>query len=537
MAGRKAKPPASGHGPADALARLVKALCDPAAYAHPVEAPVRVIETHISYVLLTGRYAYKLKKPVDFGFVDYTTLERRRHFCEEEVRLNKRLAPDLYLGVAAVTGDPAHPRMDGEGEALEYAVRMREFPQEAQLDRVLARGVLEPDEVDEVAASLARFHAEAAVARPGDGYGGPDEVTGVVRGNFEATRAFVPEWIPADRFDHLSAWTDDFLARHRETIAGRLADGFVRECHGDAHLQNMALVDGRVEIFDCIEFNPTYRFTDTMAEIAFTRMDFDARGRPDLGWRVLNRYLEIGGDYAGLALLPLYLAYRAYVRAKVAALGPETPERAEVIRRQVDLADAYTRPGRPALLIMHGVTASGKTSVSDALVEALGAVRIRSDVERKRLAGVPRRREPEAVGSGIYSADMTRATYERIHALAEDALKAGFTVILDATYLKAWQRQAAREAAERAGAPWWIVHCRAPRAELVYRIQSRAEQPGNVSDATVDVLSAQLKAAEPLAGEEATRVVLVDTDAADPSEVPDLVAAVLDAPAERQGRA
>lgn len=516
--------------------RLIQGLRDPAAYPHPVGS-VRLIETHISYVLLTGRFAYKLKKPVDFGFVDYTTLERRRHFCEEEVRLNRRLAPDLYLGVVPVTGDPARPRMGGEGEPLEYAVRMREFPQEAQLDRVLERGALGTDEVDELADTLARFHAGAAVARPGDGYGGPEEVAAVVRANFDLTERFVPEWIPAERYRHLSEWSDAFLAAHRDTIAGRLADGFVRECHGDAHLQNIALVDGRIEIFDCIEFNPAFRFTDVMAEIAFTRMDLDARGRPDLGWRVLNRYLEVGGDYAGLALLPLYLSYRAYVRAKVTLLGPDTPQKAEVARRQVDLADAYTRPGRPALLLMHGVTGTGKTTVSTELVERLGAVRIRSDAERKRLAGVAREHRATAVGGGIYSPDMTRGTYDRLHALAEGVLAAGYTVVLDATYLKEWQRRAARETAERAGVPWWIVHCRAPREELIYRVERRAERPDAISDANVEVLHAQLKAAEPLAGDEVSRVVLVDTDTVDPAEVPDLVRAQLDGPPPRRARA
>jgi aminoglycoside phosphotransferase family enzyme/predicted kinase len=512
--------------PPDA-ARLIEALADPAAYPHPV-GTVRLIETHISWVLLTGRFAYKVKKPVDLGFVDYTTLERRRHFCEEEVRLNRRLAPDVYLGVVPITGDPAHPKVGGEGEAFEYAVRMREFPQDAQLDRALARGTVGPDEVDELADTLARFHAEARVARPGDGYGGPEQVAAAIRANFTLTEPFVGKGIDPERYRHLADWSEAVLARNRDRITARLADGFVRECHGDAHLRNIALVEGRIEIFDCIEFNPAFRFTDVMAEIAFTRMDFDVRGRTDLGWRVLNRYLEMGGDYAGLALLPMYLSYRAYVRAKVALLGPETPERADVVARQVDLADAYTRPGRPALLVMHGVTGTGKSTVSSEIIERLGAIRIRSDAERKRLAGAARGHRPGGVGAGIYSADMTRATYDRLHELAEAVLAAGYSVVLDATYLKRWQREAARDVARRAGVPWLIVHCRAPREELIYRIEARAEEAGTISDATVDVLHAQLKAAEPLEGEEAGRVVLVDTDGVDPAEVPDLVRGALE---------
>lgn len=522
-------------GPAD----LIAALLGPAAYPHPVDE-VEVVETHISWVLLTGAFAYKIKKPVDLGFVDYSTLERRRHFCDEEIRLNRRLAPDLYLGVVPITGDPAHPKVGevgDDGGAIEYAVKMREFPQEAQLDRVLARGLLGPEEVDELADTVARFHAEAARAAPGDGYGGPDEVAAVMRANFEATARFVPELIGRDAFGHLKGWTDAALKTRRDAIAGRLKDGFVRECHGDVHLRNVAMWDGRLEVFDCIEFNPTYRFTDVMAEVAFTQMDLDARGRPDLGWRYLNRYLERTGDYAGLALLPLYLAYRAYVRAKVAALGPDGAERRETVQRQVALAERYTKDRRPELLLMHGVTGSGKSTLSDALLMDLGCVRIRSDIERKRIAGVERARAPRPVGTGIYSADMTRTTYDRLHEMAAEGLKAGYTVILDATYLKLWQRQAAREVAEAHGAPWWIVHCRASREELVYRIESRESEGGAVSDGTVSVLTAQLKAAEALTAEEAGHVVLVDTDRVAAEDVPALVRGALGGAAGRPPRA
>jgi len=509
---------------------FIAALTDPAAYPHPVE-PVQVVETHISWVLLTGDFAYKVKKPVDYGFVDYSTLERRRHFCEEEVRLNRRLAPDLYLGVVPITGDSRHPKVDGEGEAIEYAVKMREFPQQAQLDRVLARGLLGVEEVDELADTVARFHADAPPARPGEGYGGPDEVAAVMRGNFELTAKFVPDLIGRDAYAHLKGWTDQALARHRETMAGRLKDGFVRECHGDVHLRNVALLNGKIEIFDCIEFNPAFRFTDVMAEVAFTQMDFDAREHPGLGWRFINRYLERTGDYAGLTLLPMYLAYRAYVRAKVTALGPDGPEKRGAVLRQVALAEEYTRDRRPALLIMHGVTGSGKSTLSDALLMDLGTVRIRSDIERKRIAGVDRARRAQPVGGGIYSADMTRTTYARLHELAAEGLKAGYTVILDATYLKGWQRRDARAVAEAHGAPWWIVHCRATREELVYRIESRIESRaadgGAVSDGTVDVLKAQLNAAEALDAEEAGHVVLVDTDQVAAEDVPALVRGAL----------
>ncbi|MDH4228339.1 MAG: AAA family ATPase [Nitrospirota bacterium] len=515
---------------------LREGLCRPEAYPHPVTVPVRVIETHISLVFLTGEYVYKLKKPVNLGFVDYSTLEKRRHFCAEEVRLNRRLAAPLYLGVAAITGSERAPRVRIDGEAggqnagpageptLEYAVRMREFPQSAQLDRMLEAGTLEPTHVDTMARQVAKFHARAAQARPGDGVGGVEQVRAAVLANFELTARFVPELIPADTFRRVREWSEARLAALEARIAARLADGFVRECHGDLHLQNAAWVDGELQLFDCIEFNPAFRFTDVMAEVAFTRMDLDARGRPELGARFLNLYLEHSGDYAGLALLPLYLSYRAWVRAKVAALTPvatgfDAATRTATVGARVALSDAYTRPPRPWLALMHGVTGSGKTHFSNRLVEGLGAVRIRSDAERKRLAGMGREHHAAAVGEGLYGAATTDATYQRLHQLAAQALEAGFPVVLDATYLKAARRQAAREVAERAGVPCLTVSCEASPEVLAERVTKRAALGVDLSDATLEVLEQQWRDGEPLVGPERATALVVDTRSQTADEV------------------
>ncbi|MFQ5507746.1 MAG: AAA family ATPase [Leptospirillia bacterium] len=503
-----------GTGTADIL---IEGLLGATAYPHPVQ-DIILRETHISWVLLTGPFVYKLKKPVDFGFLDYTTLERRRHFCEEEVRLNRRFAPDLYLGVVPVTGRPDAPHMDGDGTPIEYAVKMRQFDEAMQLDRVLARGELTGDHIDGLARHLAAFHCGADVARPGQGVGGAEQVAAAVRANFELTRRFVPDLIDPETYAALSEWSETELVRLQGIIAQRLADGFVRECHGDAHLRNMALLDGEIILFDCIEFNPAFRYTDVMAEVAFTRMDLDAMGAKMLGARFLSAYLEESGDYEGLALLPLYLSYRAYVRGKVAALSPETSDggRADTVRRQVSLANGYTRPQGAFLIVMHGVTGSGKSTVAGALVEELGAVRIRSDRERKRLTGVTHGQD--AVGEGIYDADTTARTYRRLLTLSETPLIAGFPVILDATYLDVAERDAARALAERLRVPFAIVSCEAPRAVLEQRVAARAEKGEDrrdPSDATLPVLAAQLADYQPVTAPERDFVVTVDTESFD----------------------
>ncbi|MBI5138121.1 MAG: AAA family ATPase [Nitrospirae bacterium] len=493
--------------------RLIRGLLSPGAYPHPV-GEIRHIETHISHVLLTGDLVYKLKKPVDLGFVDYTTLARRRHFCEEELRLNRRLAPALYLEVVPITGTPERPRVGGEGEAIDYAVRMRAFRQEDQWDRVLERGELTAAHVEALADTLAAFHGGVRVAVPGEGLGGPEQVAAALRANFALTRRFVPGLIPEAPYRHLEAWTEAQLARLSPVIAGRLQGGFVRECHGDVHLQNVAFLGGDLLVFDCIEFNDTFRFVDVMAEVAFTQMDLDSRGRPDLGWRFINRYLERSGDYAGLALLPLYLSYRAYVRAKVAALSPDADKNR--IRALVALAMGYGQMRGGGIVLMHGVTGCGKSTVSADLLARLGAVRLRSDVERKRLAGVGRAASAAAPERGIYNPAMTQATYGALLDGAETAVNAGFTAILDATYLNPAHRNAAKALAGRLGVPLIIVSCQASVPELERRIRARAAEGRDVSDGTLAVLRKQLHHT-PLDPWEAAHTVVVDTETADPS--------------------
>jgi aminoglycoside phosphotransferase family enzyme/predicted kinase len=466
---------------------------------------VRVLETHISWVLLTGEYAYKIKKPVNLGFLDFSSLELRRHYCEEELRLNRRLAPELYLDLAAIRGTPGAPRIGGDGPVLEYAVRMREFPQASLASRALAGGTFGAAEVDALATRVAQFHAGAPRAQ--ESFGTPDAVLSAAIQNFEQMLPLARA-APDDRaLRALRHWTEREFEARSGIFAARREQGFVRECHGDLHLGNIVLLEGRPVPFDCIEFNDRLRWIDVMSEAAFLAMDLEDRGRRDLAWRFLNRYLEATGDYAGLAVLPFYLVYRALVRAKVHLMrsrqsGLRRPERARLTRAFEDylrLAGRLAAPERPALILAHGLSGCGKTTLTQPLVEAFGAIRVRSDLERKRAHGVaPLASSGSGVGSGLYTAVINAATYRRLGELAQEALRAGFPAVVDAAFLKRAERDAFRAIAERLDVPFTILDFHAPLEVLRARITGRLARADDASEADLAVLEHQLRAREPL---------------------------------------
>jgi aminoglycoside phosphotransferase family enzyme/predicted kinase len=479
-----------------------------------------VIETHISWVLLTGAYAYKLKKPVDFGFVNFTTLDRRKFFCEEELRLNQRLAPAWYLAVVAIAGTVDRPRLGGPGPAIEYAVKMRQFPHDARLDLVLARGELTPDRLDAEVAAIAAFHGSAAVAAADSPFGTPERVANRVQENLTTIREHLsdPKDLPLiERLDRRSRAEHAELG---ETFGARKRDGYIRECHGDLHLGNMAWVGAEPLIFDCIEFNDDLRWIDVMSEFSFLVMDLNHRGAVALARRALNGYLEATGDYAGLRVLPHYYAYRALVRAKVACLrlsqgNLDASNQAQThreVRGYLDLAATPPTGERPVLIITHGVSGSGKSHVAQAAVETLGAVRIRSDVERKRLVGLSSQSRAAAEpGGGIYSSDLTGRTYARLGELAAASLDAGFPVVADATFLTRAQRDQLRAVARSRSVPCVILAVQAPAAVLRERIVSRARAGRDASDADLAVLAQQQSTVETLTDEERRVSVSVDT--------------------------
>ena len=496
---------------------LVRALTDPARYPHPVDA-VTVVETHISYVLLTGAYAYKIKKALDLGFLDFSTLARRRWACAEELRINARTAPDLYLAVWPVTGTAEEPVLNGDGEAIEYVVRMRQFDPEQRADRCLERGELGADHMRGLGERVAELHEGAAA--PDSDYGSFERVRADQEANLAQLRAELGALaIDAERFEALARWVADFLDHHRDLIAGRCDQGRVREGHGDLHLANMVLRDGELVPFDAIEFDPGLRFVDCMADVAFAWMDLLARERRDLGTHFLNAYLERTGDYPGVRLLPLYTVYRALVRAKVAALQAGEADDAgqaralrEQAARYIHLAEDNARSDSGLLVIARGVTGVGKSLVSEPVLAELGGIRVRSDVERKRLAGLAAEESgAAAVGAGIYSEERSARTYDRLLALARPLLAAGFPVLLDATYLKVDRRRAARALAAELAIPFAILALEAPEADIRRWIRERAEAGGNPSDADETVLASQLAHQDPLADDEAPLAVRVNT--------------------------
>jgi uncharacterized protein len=501
--------------------RLIARLSEPARYPHAV-TEVRLIETHISSVLLTGAYAYKIKKPVDLGFLDFSTLEKRRFYCAEELRLNRRLAPAIYLDLAPIFGSADDPRFEARGTPVEYAVKMREFPQHSLLDARLVRGELRPENIDALAGAVAAFHGRVERAGAASGYGTPAAIEDPVRQNFEQIGARLTAEAERAQLAALERWS---LEAHRSLIPvfeQRRREGFIRECHGDLHLGNMAWVDGAIQVFDGIEFSPDLRWIDVASEIAFLVMDLAERGRADYAWRFLDAYLQATGDYDAVRVLDYYLVYRAMVRSKVARIraGQEhltAEDRGGALASYaayIRYAERCIAPRRPALVITHGFSGSGKTTASQALLQGLGAIRLRSDVERKRLEGLPANaRSASALAAGLYSEAATRRTYEELARLARLGLASGHTVIVDATCLKRWQRELLREAALGLDVPFVIVDFRAPVAELRRRVGERQRLGADASEATAAVLEHQRAMAEPLAGDESALTVTLDIEA------------------------
>jgi len=480
--------------------------------------PVTLIQTHISSVLLAGEHAYKLKKPVAFGFVDFSTLAARQRCCEEELRLNRRTAPQIYLDVVRITGTDEAPRIGGRGQAIEYAVRMRRFPTRNLADRRARAGRLNASHIDRLAAEVAAFHAAAAPAPAGSDYGSPEKVLRWARENFALCMLRLDDEPRRARLQKLARWTEDEFRARAGWFAARRSGGFVRECHGDLHLANIVLIDEVPVPFDGIEFNPELRFIDVASDIAFTFMDLIEHGLPRLAWRFVDRVLSASGDYGLLAGLRFYAVYRALVRAKVSLIRAHQPDAhpaerrkaAGAFARDLALAERLATPPSPLLVAVGGLSGSGKTTVAGLLLEHLGAVRVRSDIERKRRAGLAAgARKAAPFGAGLYSAEMTARTYERLYEAAATVLDAGYPVIVDAAMLRRAERDALRELAARLKMRCECVWCEAPLATLRGRIARRQAKGADASDATLAVLEQQCRFAEqPAQGE---RVLRFDT--------------------------
>ena len=463
--------------------------------------PVALHETHLSWVLLAGDGAWKLKRPVRLPFVDFSTPALRHAACLEELRLNRRLAPGLYLDVVPIHGDRAAPRWQGGGPVIDHAVHMRRFADDALLGARVAAGTLSRAQVDRLAARLAAFHRDAE--RCGAAGLVPPERTAA---------DLAAQVLAADdpRTRALRRWLLDEAARLAPRFREREAGGAVRDGHGDLHLDNLVVVGDDVTAFDALEFDPGLRRIDIVADLAFATMDLGARGRPDLAARLLDGWLAGTGDFEGLRVMRFHEVCRALVRALVRRLSPAggpaaAPDYLEVARGLARTADT------PRLLLMHGLSGSGKSRLASALLERAGAVRVRSDVERKRLAGLAADASSRAAGLALYDAASTRRTYAALLDAARAALDGGRPVIVDATCLRRDQRDPFRDEARARAVPFAVLACEAPHALLRERVARRALEGRDASEADLAVLDAQCRDAEAFDADELADVWRIDT--------------------------
>jgi aminoglycoside phosphotransferase family enzyme/predicted kinase len=519
-------------------AAFVAGLCQPAAYAalHPVTGPVRRIETHVSWVFLTGEFAYKVKKPLRLSFLDYSTAARRAQFCHEELRLNQRHAPGLYLEVVAITGSPSSPRLERMGSdeiakhTFEHALRMVQFDERHELGHLLQADDVTIESCLEFGDRIARMQQQAAQVEPESSFGVPEAVHRTTLANFDELGRVSRDTgsttaLDAGQLRALQSQVQCQFDTVRARLVARREQGRVREGHGDLHCGNVVRWQGALVAFDGIEFDPALRWIDVANDIAFLTMDLAARGRDDLRGAVLQGWLAASGDFDGLALLPYFESYRALVRAKVAALRARQQDVAASAtslaeaRRYLDWAAARTARPAPTLVLMSGLSGSGKTWLAQRIAARLGALIVRSDVERKRLAGLqPLQASRSAPDAGLYSLDFNARTYARLNDCAASGLLGGENIIVDAANLRRAERGRFLELARQRGARAAIVHCSAPIDVLRERVTARAAAANDASEATVALLDRQPSYWEDFGADERSLLVQVDTTDTDAIE-------------------
>jgi len=489
-----------------ALPPLIGALLEPRCYPEP-PAKVDLVETHASWLLIAGNFVYKIKKPVVLPFLDYGTLERRLACCTAELQLNRRFAPDLYLEVVSIVDQGGRPVVGGSGRILEYAVKMRRFAESGRLDRLCVHHHLHPQHVSELGTRIAAFHQAAAVAPPASDFGRPERVRSQVLDNLSTLEALLPDGPIQAQLTLLSAWSLRNSDRLVPQLAARRAAGRIRECHGDLHLGNLVLIGSRVRLFDCIEFSEDLRWIDVASEIAFTYIDLLSHQQPALAGWFINEWLSASGDYAALAVLRYYAVYRALVRAKIAAIrAAQASGDFSTAGHYLALGIHLTQARAKRLIITHGLAGCGKSRAARQLVlqdTAGSTIRLRSDVERKRLFGLaPTADSKSPVDRGIYSPEASEQTYSRLHKLASEALAGGWSVVVDAAFLQHSWREDFRDLAKRAEVPFHIVAPQASHAQLRARLRRRNARGHDPSEATPAVLERQMACVDALTADE-----------------------------------
>ncbi len=431
--------------PASAITpHILESLQHPSAY--PVQTrSVELIQTHISWLFLTDTHVFKLKKPVNFGFLDFSTLDLRRFYCYEELRLNRRLCPDIYEQVIELRETDTGAAFVGDGNVIEYAVMMKRLPADRMLDRLVDSGNISLEEIRIIARKISTFHSNALTSPHISEFGSLEQIRSNWRENFEQSDQFRTSTLPVEIFETICSYVDAFTDSQRALFTERIENGYIRECDGDIHLGNICLLNSTAYIFDCIEFNERFRFSDTAADIAFLLMDLDFHGRPDLADAALSTYITASGDTDLAKLITFYKVYRAFIRGKVESLqlldtGIGLEARAAAEKRAIRyfrLAQGYCMRSRlpPTLFITCGTMGCGKSTLVTQLAFELGLASFNSDIERKQLAGLPPETAvPDLFRAGLYSKEMTQNTYRRLELLAGNELASGHSVVIDAGF-------------------------------------------------------------------------------------------------------
>jgi aminoglycoside phosphotransferase family enzyme/predicted kinase len=489
-----------------ALDDLIRELSDPSVYPHRPDS-VQVIQTHISAVFIAGDLVYKIKKPLNFGFLDFTTLEKRKHFCQQEVVLNSRFSEGLYLGVVSIYRGPSGVNFTGEGSEVEAAVLMRRVPEDRLLIRMLHDDEVTPELLDRLADRLAYFHSKAETGPQISGFGSPIVIFHNLQENFDQTTPYIGKTIDLETHTETARLAMKFLKDHDDLFRERISRGFIRDCHGDLHLDHVVVLN-EIMLYDCIEFNDRFRYGDTAADLAFLLMDLDFRGYPAFAQRIAERYASASGDSDVLRLLRFYESYRAFVRGKVSSFTLDESEiptaekeaAAMEARSYFRLSRTYLEPPRsPALVITAGLSGTGKSFISRKLGQRLGTEPISSDAVRKQIHGVPQgEHRLDKFGRGIYTSGATERTYRSLLDTAHRELIQGKPVILDATFSKFEHREAAHSLARSLNARFRILHCMAPDHVVKQRLERRSLKTNGLSDAGLEVYEAQKRVFDPI---------------------------------------
>lgn len=505
--------------------KLVASLMKPSAYTHPVSGPVERISTHISDVFLAGEFAYKVKKPVNFGFCDFSTPELRRSLSIREMELNQRLSQGIYISVEPVNldRDSRNYSVAGPGDQVDWALKMRRLNSEDQLDILLANGKAEADVVQQTARLIADFHSTADQA-PSE-YGTVEAVSGIVLGNLDRVAEHAQPELDRAEYASVSAYSEQFLKHRSDLFRQRHAEGRPRMCHGDLHAGNIFIERDSedhwsIQIIDCIEFNNSFVYIDPAADIAFLSMDLKRLGHAEFATQLIAAYVEASGDSEIKPLLPFYESYRAMVRCMASSIMAEQTAE-EVRQKHVENANAYVRLAseittheRPQFLaITAGVTGTGKSTVAKLVAENWKAVHLQTDAIRREIAGIgPTERSGSELSGGIYTEEMSRKTYEELHHRAKTALAEGRSVVMDGTHLRRDFRQASLDIGRRAGVMTIIIECSLSDAEAIDRLKTRYASGESESEGRPEVHARQVQHWDPPSADEADRVARVNTD-------------------------